>query len=84
MFPSLVNCCTIDWFREWPMEALKSVASSFFTDVELESDSNPQLLQVRGGGGEAGLGGTWGVAHSNKIVSQTWPELVCNLLVLTL
>jgi len=25
-FPSLVNCCTIDWFSEWPYEALKSVA----------------------------------------------------------
>ncbi|XP_052130991.1 dynein axonemal heavy chain 6 [Frankliniella occidentalis] len=26
MFPSLVNCCTIDWFSEWPQEALLSVA----------------------------------------------------------
>ncbi|KAL1130882.1 hypothetical protein AAG570_012123 [Ranatra chinensis] len=26
MFPSLVNCCTIDWFMEWPEEALVSVA----------------------------------------------------------
>eukprot|EP00930_Biecheleria_cincta_P014239 TRINITY_DN1233_c0_g1_i1.p1 TRINITY_DN1233_c0_g1~~TRINITY_DN1233_c0_g1_i1.p1 ORF type:complete len:4262 (-),score=887.85 TRINITY_DN1233_c0_g1_i1:333-13118(-) len=26
MFPSLVNCCTIDWFHEWPAEALYSVA----------------------------------------------------------
>jgi dynein heavy chain len=26
MFPSLVNCCTIDWFHEWPSEALYSVA----------------------------------------------------------
>merc|ERR1719191_1325401 len=26
MFPSLVNCCTIDWFSEWPPEALSSVA----------------------------------------------------------
>ncbi|KAF4673078.1 Dynein heavy chain 1, axonemal [Perkinsus chesapeaki] len=26
MFPSLVNCCTIDWFAEWPAEALYSVA----------------------------------------------------------
>ena len=46
MFPSLVNCCTIDWFREWPMEALRSVAVSFFTDVELDSATNPHLLQV--------------------------------------
>lgn len=33
MFPSLVNCCTIDWFSEWPVDGLKSVASSFFTSV---------------------------------------------------
>ncbi|XP_069668946.1 dynein axonemal heavy chain 6 isoform X3 [Periplaneta americana] len=26
MFPSLVNCCTIDWFVDWPQEALLSVA----------------------------------------------------------
>ncbi|XP_075229380.1 dynein heavy chain at 16F [Lycorma delicatula] len=26
MFPSLVNCCTIDWFLPWPEEALLSVA----------------------------------------------------------
>ena len=25
MFPSLVNCCTIDWFTEWPDEALIGV-----------------------------------------------------------
>ncbi|KAG8128294.1 hypothetical protein E2320_015160, partial [Naja naja] len=24
-FPSLVNCCTIDWFNEWPTEALESI-----------------------------------------------------------
>ena len=32
-FPSLVNCCTIDWFSEWPDEALCSVASSFMQDI---------------------------------------------------
>lgn len=26
MFPSLVNCCTIDWFNAWPEDALYSVA----------------------------------------------------------
>jgi dynein heavy chain len=31
MFPALVNCCTIDWFREWPAEALQSVAQHFYS-----------------------------------------------------
>ena len=38
MFPALVNCCTIDWFSEWPLEALESVANTFLGDVPLESD----------------------------------------------
>jgi dynein heavy chain, axonemal len=29
MFPSLVNCCAIDWFLPWPQEALQSVATVF-------------------------------------------------------
>lgn len=37
MFPSLVNCTTIDWFSEWPVEALTSVARSFCADLELDS-----------------------------------------------
>lgn len=30
MFPSLVNCCTIDWFNAWPEDALYSVAERMF------------------------------------------------------
>lgn len=26
MFPSLVNCCTIDWVKPWPEDALLSVS----------------------------------------------------------
>ncbi len=37
MFPSLVNCCTIDWFSEWPEEALQSVANFFLASVELDA-----------------------------------------------
>lgn len=37
MFPSLVNCCTIDWFTEWPRDALLSVASSSFSKVEWQN-----------------------------------------------
>lgn len=33
MFPSLVNCCTIDWFMPWPEEALISVAKDSLKEV---------------------------------------------------
>jgi dynein heavy chain len=34
-FPSLVNCCTIDWFTEWPEEALLNVAKGSIADTDL-------------------------------------------------
>ncbi|KAL2642111.1 hypothetical protein R1flu_009698 [Riccia fluitans] len=36
MFPSLVNCCTIDWFSEWPEEALRSVATRFVAEIDID------------------------------------------------
>lgn len=38
MFPSLINCCTIDWFQSWPTDALELVANKFLEDVELDDD----------------------------------------------
>ena len=43
MFPSLVNCCTIDWFSEWPLEALDSVANTFLNDVA-KTFEDPSVL----------------------------------------
>ncbi|XP_065834129.1 dynein axonemal heavy chain 7-like [Oscarella lobularis] len=37
-FPSLVNCCTIDWFQSWPDDALEVVAKRFLEDVELRDE----------------------------------------------
>jgi dynein heavy chain len=37
MFPSLVNCCTIDWFDEWPKDALLAVSTQFLGGVDLGS-----------------------------------------------
>lgn len=34
-FPSLVNCCTIDWFTNWPAEALQSVGLSILRKSDL-------------------------------------------------
>lgn len=44
-FPSLVNCTTIDWFSEWPADALKSVASRFLHDVEFESEHTRSAVE---------------------------------------
>jgi len=35
-FPSLVNCCTIDWFFPWPAEGLIAVAQQALTTIGLE------------------------------------------------
>ena len=33
-FPSLINCCTIDWYTPWPADALLSVATRFLGDED--------------------------------------------------
>ncbi|KAF5294393.1 hypothetical protein FQR65_LT10758 [Abscondita terminalis] len=35
MFPSLVNCCTIDWFMKWPDDALERVANTFLKQTDI-------------------------------------------------
>uniref|UniRef100_A0A8C5PIE1 AAA+ ATPase domain-containing protein n=1 Tax=Leptobrachium leishanense TaxID=445787 RepID=A0A8C5PIE1_9ANUR len=37
-FPSLVSCCTIDWFQAWPEDALEKVANHFLDDVEMSQE----------------------------------------------
>ena len=32
-FPSLVNCCSLDWFPNWPKEALIEVANKFIKEL---------------------------------------------------
>ena len=34
-FPSLINCCTIDWYTAWPRDALMSVAQRFLEPEDL-------------------------------------------------
>ena len=49
MFPSLVNCCTIDWFHEWPAEALYSVAKQHMTQQQVvlpDLEGSLQMFKV--------------------------------------
>ncbi|XP_012147752.1 dynein heavy chain 3, axonemal isoform X3 [Megachile rotundata] len=36
MFPSLINCCTIDWYTVWPEDALEKVAQMFLQNVNID------------------------------------------------
>ena len=40
MFPSLVNCCTLDWFTDWPEDALEDVANDSLKKESLGLDGN--------------------------------------------
>ncbi|KAJ3297193.1 Dynein heavy chain 3, axonemal [Borealophlyctis nickersoniae] len=46
MFPSLVNCCTIDWFQVWPEDALEIVAQRFLEEVELSPEVRPKVVAM--------------------------------------
>lgn len=35
MYPAFVNCTTIDWFSEWPADALLEVAEKYLQNVVL-------------------------------------------------
>ncbi|XP_055958183.1 dynein axonemal heavy chain 3 [Patella vulgata] len=44
MFPSLINCCTIDWFQAWPEDALELVANKFLDDVEMTQEVREETV----------------------------------------
>ncbi|XP_063078071.1 dynein axonemal heavy chain 3 [Engraulis encrasicolus] len=46
MFPSLINCCTIDWFQAWPTDALEMVAHKFLQDVEMEDNIRSEVVEM--------------------------------------
>ncbi|VDL18993.1 unnamed protein product [Hymenolepis diminuta] len=45
-FPALVNCTSIDWFHEWPEEALLSVAKRFISEIELLDPSLHEPISI--------------------------------------
>lgn len=60
MFPGVINCTSIDWFHEWPREALIDVASRFLADIEFPSDElrdaiSQNMAQVHISIGQANL-----------------------------
>jgi len=48
MFPGLVNCCTINWFNDWPVDALKEVAAKQLQDSEMDFKIKDDLCEIFG------------------------------------
>jgi dynein heavy chain len=46
MFPSLINCCKIDWFTAWPEDALEMVARKFLSEIELEDSVRLECVNM--------------------------------------
>ncbi|CAK9103626.1 Dynein axonemal heavy chain 7 (Axonemal beta dynein heavy chain 7) (Ciliary dynein heavy chain 7) (Dynein heavy chain-like protein 2) (hDHC2) [Durusdinium trenchii] len=46
LFPSLVNCCVIDWFSEWPNDALTSVAQRFLDNFEESAELKDKCVEL--------------------------------------
>uniref|UniRef100_A0A663MAG9 Dynein axonemal heavy chain 12 n=1 Tax=Athene cunicularia TaxID=194338 RepID=A0A663MAG9_ATHCN len=45
-FPSLINCCTIDWFQPWPEDALECVASKFLETLQLTDGERQEVVPI--------------------------------------
>ncbi|NWI88768.1 DYH7 protein, partial [Pitta sordida] len=45
-FPSLINCCTIDWFQPWPEDALERVASKFLETLDLTDTERQAVVPI--------------------------------------
>jgi len=45
-FPSLVNCCTIDWYTEWPADALVAVARKSLGEIEMEDNVRDMCVDM--------------------------------------
>ena len=45
-FPSLINCCILDWFMPWPLKALESCCKKSFNNLKYEEDIKTKLVKL--------------------------------------
>jgi dynein heavy chain len=46
LFPSIVTCCTIDWYSKWSESALKSVARHILSTWKIESNEIDSIVNA--------------------------------------
>lgn len=45
-FPSIINCCTINWFQRWPSDALEMVARKALASVDIPDNVRPNVISM--------------------------------------
>jgi len=45
-FPSLINCCTLDWFQAWPEDALERVAKKYLEQVDIKDNEKDACVDI--------------------------------------
>ncbi|CAF0823905.1 unnamed protein product [Adineta steineri] len=45
-FPSLINCCTLDWFQAWPEDALERVAKKYLEQVDIKDSEKDACVDI--------------------------------------
>ena len=54
MYPAFVSCTTIDWFSEWPNDALLEVAEKYLEEVNLDQPNPSAMAKTENGKQESG------------------------------
>uniref|UniRef100_A0ABM5EJD6 Dynein axonemal heavy chain 2 isoform X2 n=1 Tax=Pogona vitticeps TaxID=103695 RepID=A0ABM5EJD6_9SAUR len=71
-YPALVNCTTIDWFSEWPKDALLEVAEKYLEGVDLGSVEKGSLDTMHKRVAKIFVTMHWSVARYSQ---KMWLEL---------
>lgn len=56
MYPAFVNCTTIDWFTEWPQDALLEVANKYIENLEMANEDEVSFFTL-----------SWSIANIDKL-----------------
>lgn len=46
LYPSLLNCCTINWFDIWPEEALEVVAEKYISEIDISEELKRAIIDT--------------------------------------
>jgi dynein heavy chain len=81
-FPGIINCTSIDWFHEWPKDALVSVAQRFLEDIdagdrpEIRDNIAYHIAEVHASVGEASRNYFKQEKRYNYVTPKSFLELI--------